>query len=64
MSSAESAEAKVKNQAKDKTGGVGNTGTPITTQRAGPLPVMADCVAKVFLRHATQILRAMGATIE
>jgi hypothetical protein len=23
-----------------------------------------DCVAKVFLRHATQILRAIGATIE
>jgi hypothetical protein len=24
----------------------------------------SDCVAKVFLRHATQILRAVGATIE
>jgi hypothetical protein len=24
----------------------------------------ADSVAKVFLRHATQILRAIGATIE
>jgi len=41
MSSAESAEAKGKNQTKEKAGGVVNTGTPIT-QRAGPLPVMAQ----------------------
>jgi hypothetical protein len=26
--------------------------------------LLADSVAKVFLRHATQILRAIGATIE
>lgn len=28
------------------------------------LPILADTVAKVFLRHGTQILRAVGATIE
>jgi hypothetical protein len=27
-------------------------------------PEVADSVAKVFLQHATQILRAIGATIE
>ena len=27
-------------------------------------PLVADSVAKVFLRHGTQILRAVGATIE
>jgi hypothetical protein len=30
----------------------------------GEVRFAPDCVAKVFLRHATQILRAIGATIE
>jgi hypothetical protein len=31
---------------------------------AAAFPFRADFVAKVFLRHGTQILRAIGATIE
>jgi hypothetical protein len=27
-------------------------------------PLMADCVAKLFLQDGTQIFRAVGATIE
>ena len=37
---------------------------PRTIESRCMSPEVADCVAKVFLRHATQILRAIGATIE
>jgi hypothetical protein len=39
---------------------------PVTdiNDRLDERPLRADFVAKVFLRHGTQILRAIGATIE
>jgi hypothetical protein len=36
----------------------------LLTSVFGECPLCDDIVAKVFLRHGTQILRSIGATIE
>jgi hypothetical protein len=46
-------------------GGVVSTKSPSGVKRGGLLGLLlADSVAKVFLGHGTQILRAVGAAIE